>query len=216
MKMKRFIETGGKQSKGGGNGTSVQPSGGQKFYVDEGTTVTIAEDGVHIMNSDGSHQHKTYIEYVGGKIISLYNSESELRKNWIDQQSRSEIIAELEQFGIERELLEKELQFPDADTFDLFCHVAFGADLQTREQRAQRVRTETDFLNQYTPLGQFVLGALLDKYSQHGPEELKIPDALRVPPISEFGNIREILKVFKGADQLRNAVKKLQKLIYEA
>ncbi len=210
------IETGGKQSKGGGNGTSVQPSGGQKFYVDEGTTVTIAEDGVHIMNSDGSHQHKTYIEYVGGKIISLYNSESELRKNWIDQQSRSEIIAELEQFGIERELLEKELQFPDADTFDLFCHVAFGADLQTREQRAQRVRTETDFLNQYTPLGQFVLGALLDKYSQHGPEELKIPDALRVPPISEFGNIREILKVFKGADQLRNAVKKLQKLIYEA
>ena len=78
------------------------------------------------------------------------------------------------------------------------------------------MRTETDFLNQYTPLGQFVLGALLDKYSQHGPEELKIPDALRVPPISEFGNIREILKVFKGADQLRNAVKKLQKLIYEA
>ena len=167
------------------------------------------------MNSDGSHQHKTYIEYVGGKIISLYNSESELRKNWIDQQSRSEIIAELEQFGIEGEQLAKELEFPDADTFDLFCHVAFGTDLQTREQRAQRVQTDTEFLNQYTVNGQFVLRTLLDKYIQHGPDELTIPDALHVPPISEFGNIREILKVFKGADQLRKAVENLQKLIYE-
>ena len=211
-------DTDSKGKRGSGNGPTVHPSRSRKYYVDEGT-VTIAEDGVHIMNPDGSQQHKTYVEYVGGKIYTLYKSESELRKKWIDQQSRREIIEELEQFGIEREQLVKELQLPNGDTFDsidLFCHVAFGADLQTREQRAERVRTETDFLSQYTVNGQFVLGALLDKYSQHGPDELKIPDALHVPPISEFGNIREILKVFKGADQLRNAVEKLQKLIYEA
>ena len=110
----------------------------------------------------------------------------------------------------------KELKFSDADPFDLFCHVAFGADLQTREQRTQRVRMDTDFLNQYTVNGQFVLQALLDKYSQHGPDELKIPDALYVPPVSEFGNVPEILKIFGGADQLRNAVAELQKLLYEA
>ena len=51
---------------------------GRKFYVDEGT-VTIAEEGVHIMNPDGSQQHKTYIEYAGGQIYSLYKFESELR-----------------------------------------------------------------------------------------------------------------------------------------
>ena len=78
------------------------------------------------------------------------------------------------------------------------------------------VRTGTDFLNQYTPLGQFVLGVLLDKYSQYGPDELKIPDALHIPPISEYGNIPEILKMFGGPDQLRNAVEELQKLIYES
>ena len=210
-------DTDSQQSKGGGKRTSVQPSGVRKFYVDEGD-ITIAEDGVYILNPDGSQQHKTYVEYVSGKIYTLYESESKLRKKWINQQSRSEIIDELEQFGIEREQLVKELQLPDGDTFDsidLFCHVAFGADLQTREQRAQRVRTDTDFLSQYTVNGQFVLQTLLDKYSQHGPDELKIPDALHVPPISEFGNIREILKVFKGADQLRKAVENLQKLIYE-
>jgi type I restriction enzyme R subunit len=209
------IETDDKQGKGNGNGPIVQPPKGRKIYVDEGPTVTIAEEGVFILNPDGTQQQKTYIEYVSGQILSLYESESELREKWINLQSRSEIIADLKKIGIDGEQLAKELQFPGADTFDLFCHVAFGADLQTREERAQRVRTKTDFLNEYTPLGQFVLGALLEKYSQHGPEELKIPDALHVPPISEFGNIREILKVFNGADQLRNAVEKLQKLIYE-
>ena len=209
------IETGDKQNRGERTGTTGPSSGGRKFYVDEGT-VTIAEEGVHIMNPDGSQQHKTYVAYAGGQIYSLYKSESELREKWIDQKSRDEIIAELEKIGIEGDLLAKELQFTNADTFDLFCHVAFGADLQTREQRTQRVRTDIDFLNQYTVNGQFVLQALLDKYSQHGPDELKIPDALHVPPISEFGNVPEILKIFGGADELRSAVEELQKLIYQA
>ncbi len=209
------IETGDKQNRGERTGTTGPSSGGRKFYVDEGT-VTIAEEGVHIMNPDGSQQHKTYVEYAGGQIYSLYKSESELRERWIDQKSRDEIIAELEKIGIEGDLLAKELKFTNADTFDLFCHVAFGTDLQTREQRAERVQTDTDFLNQYTVNGQFVLGELLKKYSQHGPDELKIPDALHVPPISEFGNVPEILKIFGGADELRNAVAELQKLLYEA
>lgn len=211
-------ETNDKKSRGNGNGTSVQPSKGQKFYVDEGT-VTIAEDGVIILNPDGSQQHKTYIEYVSDKIYTLYEFESKLREKWIDQHSRSETIDELGQFGIEREQLVKELQLPDGDTYDsidLFCHVAFGAPLQTRKQRANRVQEDTDFFKQYEVFGQYVLGILLDKYSQHGPDELKIPDALNVPPISDHGNVAEIATSFGGADRLRNAVEELQKLIYEA
>ena len=110
----------------------------------------------------------------------------------------------------------KELKFSDADTFDLFCHVAFGAPLQTRKQRAKRVQEDTDFFKQYNLFGQYVLGILLDKYSLHGPDELKIPDALNVPPISDHGNVAEIATSFGGPDRLRNAVKELQKLIYEA
>ena len=59
-----------------------------------------------------------------------------------------------------------------------------------------------------------MLRTLLDKYSQHGPDELKIPDALNVPPISEHGNVTEIATSFGNASQLRNAVEELQKLIY--
>ena len=211
----KVIETDDKKGRGKSTGPTIHSSTGRKFYVDEGT-VMIAEEGVYIVNPDGSEQRKTYIEYAGGQIYSLYESESELREKWVDQKSRSEIVEGLKRIGIENELLAKELKFSDADPFDLFCHVAFGVPLRTREQRSQRVRTDTDFLNQYTPLGQFVLGSLLDKYSQHGPDELKIPDALHIPPISEYGNIPEILKMFGGPDQLRKAVEELQKLLYES
>ena len=208
------IETDDKQNRGERTGTTGPSSGGRKFYVDEGT-VTIAEEGVHIMNPDGSQQYKTYKEYAGIQIYSLYESESKLREKWIDQQSRSEIVAALRKIGIEEEQLAKELKFFDADAFDLFCHVAFGAPLQTRKQRAKRVQEDTDFFKQYDVFGQYVLGILLDKYSQHGPDELKIPDALNVPPISDHGNVAEIATSFGGADRLRNAVTELQKLIYE-
>ena len=210
-----IIETGDKKGDGKSTGPTIHPSTGRKFYVDEGT-VTIAEEGVYILNPDGSQQHKTYIEYAGDQIYSLYESESELREKWVDQKSRSEIVEGLKRIGIENELLAKELKFSDADPFDLFCRVAFGAPLQTRQQRAQRVQTDTDFFKQYNVFGQYVLRTLLDKYSQHGPDELKIPDALNVPPISDHGNVVEIATSFGNADQLRTAVEKLQKLIYKS
>ena len=209
------IETGDKQNRGERTDPTPQPSRGRKFYVDDGT-VTIAEEGVHIMNPDGSQQHKTYVEYAGGQIYSRYKSESEFREKWIDQQSRSEIITALKQIGIEAEPLAKELKFPGADTYDLFCHVAFGASLQTREERAERVRTDADFFKQYNDFGQYVLRTLLDKYSEHGPDELKIPDALSVAPISDHGNVTEIVRSFGGPDRLRNAVEELQKRLYKS
>ncbi len=209
------IETDDRQNRGGGTGEDPQPSRGRKFYVDDGT-VTIAEEGVHIMNPDGSQQHKTYVEYAGGQIYSRYKSESELLEKWVNQQSRSEIISVLEQIGIEGEQLAKELKFPGADAFDLFCHVAFGAPLQTREQRAERVRTDADFFKQYNDFGQYVLRTLLNKYSKHGPDELKIPDALSVAPISDHGNVTEIIGSFGGPAQLRNAVEELQERLYKS
>lgn len=210
-----IIETGDKKGGGKSTGPTIHPSTGRKFYVDKGT-VTIAEEGVYILNPDGSQQHKTYIEYAGDQIYSLYESESELRGKWVDQKSRSEIVEGLKRVGIINELLAKELKFSDADPFDLFCHVAFGAPLQTRQQRAQRVQTDTDFFKQYNVFGQYVLRTLLDKYSQHGPDELKIPDALSVPPISDHGNVTEIATSFGNPNQLRTAVEKLQKLIYKS
>ena len=42
------------------------------------------------------------------------------------------------------------------------------------------------------------------------------PHVLKVPPISERGNVSEIARMFGGADKLREAVHSLQRLLYAA
>jgi len=43
-----------------------------------------------------------------------------------------------------------------------------------------------------------------------------IPDVLKVPPISERGNVIEIARLFGGPEKLKEAVDKLQALLYAA
>ena len=57
---------------------------------------------------------------------------------------------------------------------------------------------------------------LLEKYAEHGTAQFAIPDVLKVPPISNRGNVREIISLFGGAEKLREAVANLQTLLYAA
>jgi type I restriction enzyme R subunit len=43
-----------------------------------------------------------------------------------------------------------------------------------------------------------------------------LPDVLKVPPISEHGNVAEIAQRFGGFDQLGKAVTQLHSLLYAA
>ncbi len=42
----------------------------------------------------------------------------------------------------------------------------------------------------------------------------RLPDVLKLPPISHHGKVNEIIGKFGGADQLRTAVNQLQSLLY--
>ena len=57
---------------------------------------------------------------------------------------------------------------------------------------------------------------MLGKYAADGELQFTLPDVLKVPPISQHGNVAEIVGKFSGADQLRNAVNQLQLLLYAA
>jgi type I restriction enzyme R subunit len=140
-----------------------------------------------------------------------------LRARWANPEQRADIIARLEERGITFEALAAATKQPDADPFDLLCHLAFNAPLRTRRERADRVRRDRkDFFDQYGPEARAILNDLLDKYADHGTAQFKIPDVLKVPPISERGNVIEIARAFGGADRLRAAVNELQTLLYAA
>lgn len=106
---------------------------------------------------------------------------------------------------------------PDADPFDLLCHVAYSLPLRSRRERAELLRkNKPDFFQRYGEEARKVLNEVLDKYVEHGVSEFKVPDILQVPPIFEHGNVMEIAHLFGGADNLRGAIADLQGYLYTA
>ncbi len=49
-----------------------------------------------------------------------------------------------------------------------------------------------------------------------GAAQFVLPDVLEVPPISEHGNVGEIVELFGGPERLRTAVTELETLLYAA
>jgi type I restriction enzyme R subunit len=189
----------------------------RKYYFDEGR-VEIASHLVYELDPDGKQLRVLkFTDYAAEKVRTLYPSAPELRKKWADPSERSEIIDKLAQRGISFDELAETAKQPDADPFDLLCHVAFNAPLRTRRERAQRLREERrDFFDQYGSEARAILNELLDKYAEYGTAQFVLPDVLQIPPISERGNVVEIAKMFGGSEKLRDAVNQLQTLLYAA
>ena len=187
----------------------------RKYYVDGGF-VEIAAHVVYELDSSGKRLRIVkFTDYASEKVRSLWTSAAELRTHWSNARERSEIIETLEQHGITTEQLAENTKQPDADPFDLLCYVAYNAPLRTRRERAERLRKgRVDFFEYFKPEAREILNQILDKYIEHGTAQFKVPDILKVPPISTYGNVMEITEKFGGPDQLRTAVEKLQTLLY--
>ena len=148
---------------------------------------------------------------------TLVRDPDALRRSWAHAEERERIVAALEERGITLEHLAAVMEQPDADPFDLLCHLAFAAPLRKRSERAEQVRKEKrDFFARYAPEARDILEELLDQYAAFGPSQFVLPDMLRLPVIERHGNVGEIAALFGGADQLREAVTELQELLYAA
>ncbi len=199
----------------------IEPPGpGQprKFYVDRDVSVSISHEMTQDLDASGKLLTVTeFIDYTAGRVRTLCRDPNDLLDRWQDQKRRGEIVAELESRGVTFEDLAEATGHPEADAFDLLCHLAFNAPLRTRKERAERLRkNKQDFFDKYGPEARAILLDLLAKYEEFGLMQIHIPDALKVPPISERGNVGEIIGYFGGPEQLKNAVIELQSLLYSA
>lgn len=187
----------------------------KKYYVDNGT-VEIAAHLVYELDGNGKQLRVVkFTDYTAEKVRSMYPSAAELRSHWSKADERAEIIQALEDRGISFDELVKASNQPDADPFDLLCHVAFNAPLRTRRERAEMLRKEkNDFFDQYGPGARDVLIEMLDKYVEYGAAQFQIPEILKIPPISERGTVPQIAALFGGADKMRSAVGEMQALLY--
>lgn len=198
----------------------IEPTGEggrEKFYFDGGQ-VEIAAHLVYELDPNGKQLRVVrYADYAGEAVRTICPTAPGLREQWADPGKRSEIIEGLRERGVDFAELAEVAQQPDADPFDLLCHLAFNAPLRTRRERAQELKARNpDFFTRYSSEASAVLEELLEKYAEHGDAQFALPDVLRIPPISNHGQVAEIINLFGGVEQLRAAVTELQNELYAA
>jgi type I restriction enzyme R subunit len=193
------------------------PGERRKFYFDGGQ-VEIAAHLVYELDPDGRQLRVvSFTEYTAEKIRTLYPNAAALRREWADPNMRRDIIEKMAERGIDFDELAVSAGQPEADPFDLLCHLAFNAPLKTRRERAQRLKSEKkDFFERFSSEAGEILEELLEKYTEFGTAQFLLPDILQVPPINRHGNVIEIADLFGGPEGLRDTVNELQNLLYTA
>ncbi|ACV36398.1 EcoAI/FtnUII family type I restriction enzme subunit R [Accumulibacter sp.] len=203
-----------------GNGIILTdpPDEPRKFYVDGGE-VEIIGHLVYDLDSDGKKlQVVRYTEYSGRTVRSLYRERADLQSAWANPDTRSEVLRELTERGISFEELAVSADQPDADPFDLLCHLAWNTPLLTRRERAKRARQTTpDFFGQYSETAREVLSLLIDRYIDRGILQFNtLSELMKVTPFDRFGTPSEIAsRHFGGMRGLREAVSGLQAALYQ-
>ncbi|HEX7375965.1 MAG TPA: type I restriction-modification enzyme R subunit C-terminal domain-containing protein [Pirellulales bacterium] len=189
----------------------------RKFYV-RGGKVEIDTEVTYDLDTDGGKLRTVQIsQYVADTVRTLYTDADDLRRQWSDFEQRSAVVELLQERGIDFNELAAAAGQPEADPFDLLCHVAYNAPLRTRRERAERLRKEQrDFFDRFNADARAIINELLDKYAEHGAAQFTIPDVFEVPPISRHGNLKEIAEAFGGTEKLVEVFNELQELLYAA
>ncbi len=189
----------------------------RKYYVDN-VLVWIMGEQAFELDPEG-HVLKTmeYTHFARDQIRRLLPTADHLRIIWPEANRRDEIIAELAKRGIDLDALAKATHQAEADPLDLLLHVAYNAPLLTRRERAQALKSKREnFFNSYTPAARKVLDVILDKYADFGFKELQDWNVLlSVEPLKDEGTPIEIAARFGGALEMKQAVEKMQTLLYE-
>ena len=196
---------------------SDPPPEPRKFYIDGGEVEVIGHL-VYDLDPDGKKlQVVRYSEYSGRVVRTLYPTREALRVAWADPDTRAEVLRELTERGIRFEELAAGSEQPDADPFDLLCHVAWNAPPLTRRQRAERARRAAqDLFGQYGDTAREVLSLLLDRYIERGIIQFDaLSELMKVQPFDRYGSPPEIAnRHFGGIKGLKEAVSRLQAAIY--
>ena len=206
----------------GGNGRgeiiTEPPAEPRKFYVDGGDVEVIGHL-VYDLDTDGKKlQVVKYTEYSGRTVRTLYPTRDALQSAWANPGTRAEVLRELTERGISFDELAASADQPDADPFDLLCHLAWNAPLLTRRQRAEQAKKAAqDLFGQYGDSAREILALLLDKYIERGIIQFStLSELMKVQPFDHFGSPSEIAtRHFGGIKPFKEAVSRLQTALYQ-
>ena len=189
----------------------------KKYYVDDSEVFITAESVYVIDPGDQRLRVVAYDDFAAGQVRRLYPKADDLRARWRTANGRDEVVEELARRGVTVEELAERTGLLDADPFDLLVHIAWNGPLVTRRDRVNRLKREQcAFLEEFSTDARDILEALLEKYAEHGIDQLDDFGILQVTPLASYGTPTEIAACFSGIDKLHKAVEELGNLLYAA
>jgi len=188
--------------------------GGGKIRV-EGLEVTIADEAVFLIEATGEQLTlEQYRDYTRRHIIDAAPGRQILRDIWVDTARRRRFLEELRRSSIHPDVLAEVLGHPDADSFDILCHIAFGSPIRTRTERVTAFRNrEQAFIARHREKARRVILELLEKYRVGGVEQLE-PEIFSVSPFREWGGAVRVRRWFGGTRALGATLTEIRKRLY--
>ena len=184
----------------------------QKVYVN-GVDVSVLISRELHFDQHGKPITTSLKDHTKEIIKEKFASLEDFLNKWKNSDRKEAIIAELIDQGVMVEALYDAVG-KQVDLFDLICHVAYDQPPMTRKERANNVK-KRNYFTKYGEQVRNVLEALLDKYADQGIENMENIQILTVPPISEYGSVTEIIKVFGSRAAYDNAIKELENELYK-
>ena len=189
-----------------------------KYEVDD-VEVNLAVERSQYLDVDGKLITEDYRvllkEQIEQSLKHTFGSLNDFLRRWKDADRKQAVIEELAEQGISLDVLQQAVpNGEDLDAFDLVAHVAFNQKPLTRKERANNVK-KRDVFGKYGEQAQQVLEGLLEKFADHGVQDIESPKVLELPPFDQLGSKTQIRRgIFGSVESYQQAVKDLENEIY--
>lgn len=204
---------------GGDSGGGSGGEGRIKYFIDD-VNVRVAVERSQYLDADGRLITEDYRVLLKDDIKRVLQAEfgslTDFLRRWNSAERKQAVLEELADHGIPLEVLQQAVpNGAELDVFDLVAHVAFDQKPLTRRERANNVK-KRDVFGKYGDQARAVLEALLDKFADHGVQDIEDTKVLELPPFDQFGSKTQIRRgIFGGVEQFTQAVQALEKALYE-
>lgn len=178
-----------------------------------GQEVTIIGEHIQMLAADGRPYASGLKDFTRNNLLKRYSTAEAFFAAWSSAQRRSDLLDELAEAGIPLEDLAEQTG-GDLDPFDVAVEIAYDRRALGREQRAEAVRADIQYLDKYQGQVRTVLESLLTKYVDSGIRAIEDIGVLRVEPLSSIGRPIEIIQLFGSRETYLRAVRDLERHLY--
>jgi type I restriction enzyme R subunit len=193
---------------------------GRVKYVIDDVNVHVAVERSQYLDADGKLITEDYRVLLKDDIKKALQAEfgslTDFLRRWNSAERKQAVLEELADHGVPLDILQQAVpNGAELDVFDLVSHVAFDQKPLTRRERANHVR-KRDVFGQYGDEARAVLEALLDKFADHGVQDIEDAKVLELPPFDQFGSKTQIRRgIFGSVERYTRAVQGLEQALYD-